>query len=68
MQSKKKVDVNIINYDGDTRVPMDDLIALKLLLSNFISTHNSKIMTVEIKKNYLATQLGKKHHMFLRVT
>ena len=58
--------VKVLNYDGEIRAPIADLISLKILLNSVITNPNAKHMTVDIKNFYLATKLETKQHMFVQ--
>ena len=57
---------NVLDYEGEIRAPTADLITLKLLLNSVISTPKAKHMTVDIKKNYLTTELKNTQCMFMQ--
>ena len=46
---------NRINFPVDCGTPTVDLLTVKLLFKNFLSTTNVKFMTLDIKKMYLNT-------------
>ena len=58
---------NILDYNSNTKVPMADLVTIKLLLNSALSTLRAKIMTINIKNFYLEIELIDKQYIFLIV-
>ena len=48
---------NLINYPGDCRTPMANLLTVKILLNSIILMPNAKFMTINIKDFYLITPI-----------
>jgi hypothetical protein len=56
---------NLLDYDGNTKTPIADLITMKILLNSVISTFKAKFLTIDIKNFYLEIKLKDKQYMFL---
>ncbi len=56
-----------VHYPGDAGTPTADLLTVKLLLNNIISTPNAKFMTMDIKDFYLNTPMARYEYMQLRI-
>ena len=44
---------NILDYEGKTKAPTDNLTTMKLLLNSALSTPGDKFMTIDINHFYL---------------
>ena len=55
-----------MKYPGDCRTTMADLITVKLLLNSVILTLVSKLMMLDIKKNYLNTPLAEYKYIWIK--
>ena len=51
---------NILDYDGNTKAPIADLITMKLLLNSILSVLGAKFMSINIKNFYLEMELKEK--------
>ena len=51
---------NLLDYQGNTKTPIANLITMKLLLNSILSTPGAKCMTIDIKNFYLETKLKNK--------
>ena len=52
---------NILDYDGSTKSPMEDIITMKLILNSVISTPGENFMTMNINISTLK-QIKKKNN------
>jgi len=59
------IEGNLLDYDGNTKTPIADLITMKILLNSVISTFKAKFLTIDIKNFYLEIKLKDKQYMFL---
>ena len=59
------IEGNLLDYDGNTKTPIADLITMKILLNSVISTSKAKFLTIDIKNFYLEIKLKDKQYMFL---
>ena len=50
----------MLDYNGNTKAPIADLITMKLLLNSVLSTSGAKFITIDIKNFYLETKLKEK--------
>ena len=50
---------NVLDYNGNTKVLIVDLITIKLLLNSILSILGGKFMTIDIKNFYLEIDLKK---------
>jgi hypothetical protein len=48
---------NLINYPGDCRTPMANLLTVKILLNSIILMPNAKFMTIDMNDFYLNTPM-----------
>ena len=59
-----------INYPGDpgeVATPTADMLVIKLLLNNVISTKNAKFMTMDISNFYLMTPLKRPEYIRIKL-
>ena len=56
---------NLLDYNGNTKIPTTNLITMKLLLNSILTTLNAKFMTINFKNFYLETKLKDKQYIFL---
>ena len=54
------IEGNLLDYNGNTKTPAVDLIALKLFLSSVLSVLEAKFMIIDIQNFYLETKLKNK--------
>jgi len=59
---------NLINYPGDCGTPTADMLTVKLLLNNVISTPYAKFMTIDIKNFYLNTPMPRFEYMKMKLS
>jgi hypothetical protein len=50
---------NLINYPADCGTPTADILTIKRMFNNVISTPNSNFMTINIKDFYLMTPMAR---------
>ena len=62
------VNGNLNNYPGDCGTPTADLITVKLLLNNIISTKGAKFMILYISNFYLMTPLKRKDYVRMKLS
>jgi hypothetical protein len=58
---------NLVNYPGDCGTPTADLLTVKLLLNNIISTPNAKFMTLDLKDFYLMTPMKRYEYFHMKL-
>ena len=51
---------NLLSYNSNTKIPIADLITMKLLLNSVLSIPGTKFMTIDIKNFYLEIKLKNK--------
>ena len=57
-----------INYPGYCDTPTVELLPVKLLLKNLVSTPGAKLMTIDIKDFYLNTPIDRYKYMRLKLS
>jgi hypothetical protein len=58
---------NLVNYPDDCGTPTADLLTVKLLFNNIISTPNCKFMTIDIKDFYLMTPMDRYEYFRMKL-
>ena len=56
---------DILDYEGNTKVPTTELTTMKLLLKNMLRYPGCKFITIGIENVYLKTEMKEKQHMFI---
>ena len=59
---------NMTNYPGDCGTSTADLLTVKLLLKNFISTEGERFMILDISNFYLMTPLKRKEYVKMKLS
>ena len=67
-QTRLTVGGNLLVYPGNCGTPTIDLLTVKLLLNNVVSTRGAKFMTIDIKDFYLNTPMSRFEYMKLKLS